>query len=77
MVKYLKVDDPEILDRTYQHYTEITERKPYPNVEGVRYAVEEVAKRVPAARGKQPQDFINLRFLSELDKEGFFKELSK
>ena len=77
MVKYLKVVDPEILDRTYQHYTEITERKPYPNMEGVRYAVEEVAKRVPAARGKQPEDFINLRFLNELDKEGFFKELSK
>ena len=77
MVKYLKITDPEILDRTYQHYTEITELKPYPNMEGVRYAVEEVAKRVPAAKGKKPEDFINLSLLNELDKEGFFKELSK
>ena len=77
LVKYLKVTDTEILERTYQHYMEITERKPYPNMEGVRYAVDEVAKRIATAKGKKPEDFINLRFLNELEREGFFNELSK
>jgi len=39
--------------------------------------LEEVAKRLPAARDKKPEDFINMRFLNELEKEGFFKELYK
>src|SRR5713226_403398 len=77
MAKYLKITDPKILQRTYQHYTESTERKPYPNMEGVRYAVEEVAKRIPTAKGKKAEEFVNLRFLDELEKEGFFKELPK
>jgi hypothetical protein len=45
--------------------------------DGVRYGIEEVAKRIPTAKGKKPEDFVNLKFLHELEKEGFFKELSK
>ena len=37
--------------------------------------MEEVAKRSPAAKGKKPEEFVNLRFLQELEKEGFYKEL--
>jgi hypothetical protein len=32
-----------------------------------------VAQRVPGVKSKKPEDFINTRFLKELDKEGFFK----
>jgi hypothetical protein len=46
-----------------------------PNVQGFRYGLEEVAKRLPGAKDKKPEDFINMRFLNELEKEGFFKEL--
>jgi NitT/TauT family transport system substrate-binding protein len=77
MAKYLKISDPEILERTYQHFTESTDRKAYPDMDGVRYGIEEVAKRIPTAKGKKPEDFVNLKFLYELEKEGFFKELSK
>ena len=43
----------------------------------MRNAIEEVAQRVGAARNKKPEDFVNLRFLNELEKEGFFKQLHK
>jgi hypothetical protein len=32
---------------------------------------------VPAAKPKKPEDFIDARFLKELEKEGFFKQLQK
>ena len=39
--------------------------------------MEEVAQRVPAVKSKKPEDFVNTRFLKELEKEGFFKQLYK
>ncbi len=77
LAKHLKITDPEILEATYASYALTTDRRAFPNVEGFRYGLEEVAKRLPAAKDKKPEDFINMRFLNELEKEGFFKELYK
>ena len=77
MAKYLKIRDAEILESTYQSYLQATDRKLYPNIEGMRIALEEVAKRVPAAKNKKPEEFVNTRFLDELDKEGFLKQVYK
>ena len=46
-------------------------------MEGIRNAMDEVAQRVPAVKSKKPEDFVNLRFLKELEKDGFFKEITK
>lgn len=73
--KYVKIKNPEFLLATYQDYVQITDPKVYPNLDGIRVALEEVAKRSPAAKGKRPEEFVNLRFLQELEKEGFYKEL--
>jgi NitT/TauT family transport system substrate-binding protein len=77
MAKYLRITDPEILDATYASYAQTTDRRAYPNMQGFRYAVEELARRVPSAKDKKAEDFVNMRFLNELEKEGFFKELYK
>ena len=73
--KYIKIKNPEFLSATYQDYVQITDPKVYPNLDGVRVALEEVAKRSPAAKGRKPEEFVNLRFLQELEKEGFYREL--
>ena len=65
------------MDATYASYAQITDRRAFPNMQGFSYGLEEVAKRLPAAKDKKPEDFINMRFLNELEKEGFFKELYK
>jgi NitT/TauT family transport system substrate-binding protein len=77
MSKYLNMTDPEILDATYQTYLQTTDRKTWPDLAGMRLAVEEVAKRVPSVKGKGAEEFINTRFLDELQKEGFFEELNR
>ncbi len=73
--KYVNIKNPEFLAATYQDYVHITDPKAYPNMEGIRFALEEVAKRLPAAKGRKPEEFVNLRFLQELEREGFLKEL--
>lgn len=77
ITKYLKTSDPEILEATYQSFMQVTDYSANPNLDGMRNAIEEVGQRVPAAKTKKPEDFLDMRFLKELDKEGFFKRLEK
>ena len=77
ITKYLKTADPEILEATYQSFMQVTDYSANPNMEGVRNAIDEVAQRLPAAKSKKPEDFVDLRFLKELEKEGFFKQLQR
>jgi NitT/TauT family transport system substrate-binding protein len=72
MIKYLKTTDPEILEATYQSFVQVTNENCAPNMEGIVNAIDEVAQRVPAVKSKKPEEFVNTRFLAELEKEGFF-----
>ena len=74
ITKYLKTTDPEILEATYQSFVQVTDPSCYPNMEGMRNAMDEVAARVPAIKNKKPEDFVNTYVLRDLEKEGFFKQ---
>jgi ABC-type nitrate/sulfonate/bicarbonate transport system substrate-binding protein len=77
IVKYLKTTDPEILEATYQSFVQVTDKSCYPNMEGIRNAIDEVAQRVPAVKNKKAEDFVNTRFLNEIERDGFSKPISK
>ena len=77
ITKYLKTADPEILEATYQSFMQVTDYSVNPNIEGVRNAIDEVAQRVPAVKTKKPEEFIDTRFLKELETEGFFRLLQR
>ena len=77
ITKYLKTTDPEILEATYQSFIQATDQSAYPNMEGMRNAMDEVAVRVPGIKNKKPEDFVNTHVLRELDKEGFFKRITR
>jgi ABC-type nitrate/sulfonate/bicarbonate transport system substrate-binding protein len=77
ITKYLKTSDPEILEATHKSFLQVTDYSANPNLEGIRNAIEEVAARVPAAKGKKPEEFVDTRFLKEIEKEGFFKQFQK
>jgi NitT/TauT family transport system substrate-binding protein len=77
ITKYLKTADPEILEATYQSFLQVTDYSAHPNLEGLRNAIDEVATRVPAAKNKLPEDYIDTKFLKELEKEGFFKQFQR
>ena len=77
ITKYLKTTDPEIVEATYHSYLQVTDYSGYPNLEGVRNAMDEVVLRVPSVKNRKPEDFVNTRFLKELEKEGFLNHFRK
>jgi hypothetical protein len=61
----------------YRSALRVTGYSGMPNIEGNRNATEEVAARMPAVKTKEPEDFVETKFLKEIDKEGFFKQFQK
>ena len=52
-------------------------RVPYPTAAGVRTILEDLASKNPKARSAKPEDFIEPRFVRELEDSGFFRRLDE
>ncbi len=76
MAKYTKIQDIDVLRRAYDLYTQkVLERTPSINMVGLQNALEDLAKTVPAAKNAKPEQFVDTRFLDNLEKSGLMKEL--
>ncbi len=69
---HLKVKDADIQEDTFNQFRQYLEYPPYVSRKGM----EAVIADVPEAKAAKPDDFIEMRFVAELEKEGFFKKLS-
>ena len=72
--KYLKVADPEIQEDTYNQFREYLAYPPYVSRKGMEAVLADIAEQNPAAKTAKPEDFMDMRFVAELEKEGFFKK---
>ena len=52
-------------------------KKPYPTLKGVQNLLDLLAPQLPQAKKAKPEQFVDLSFLQELEKEGFFDEMAK
>lgn len=76
IAKYTKVEDPFLLQKAYDLYLgKVLEKAPYINRVGMQNALDDLAKTVPAAKSARIEQFIDLRFLENLEKGGLLKEL--
>ena len=75
--KYMRFRDDRDTDEACQIMRDVTPRKPYPTVEGIKTVLDELALKVPAARTAQPREFMDTRFIEELDRSGFIDGLYK
>ena len=73
--KYMRFKDDRDTDEAYQIMRDITPRKPYPTVDGMKTVLDELAVKVPAAKTAQPREFMDTRFIEELDRSGFIDGL--
>jgi NitT/TauT family transport system substrate-binding protein len=74
--KYLRVKEPDIQEDTYNQFREYLETIPYVSRKGMEAVLADVAVNDPAAKGAKPDEFMDMRFMAELEKEGFFKKAS-
>lgn len=73
MQKYLRVKEQDILDDAYNQFREYLEYPPYVTRKAMENVIADVAVNDAAAKNSKPEDFMDMRFVAELDKQGFFK----
>ena len=75
--RYMRTNDPDVLESSYHAYITTTPRKPYPTLKGLQFLLDRLAPQMPQAKTAKPEQFVDMSFLQELEKEGFFNELAK
>ncbi len=74
--KYTKVDDQAALEETYKIFAlKYLPSAPYPTEESVRTILDLVSSSQPRAKGANLKEFIDPRFVKELEESGFIKSL--
>jgi ABC-type nitrate/sulfonate/bicarbonate transport system substrate-binding protein len=69
----LRTDDPETLEFAAVRSARVLERRPFPTPAGIQMVLEELSSKEPKAKSGKFEDFVDLRALRELDREGAFK----
>jgi NitT/TauT family transport system substrate-binding protein len=75
--KYMRTNDPTVLEDSYNGYIKSIPKKPYPTMKGIQFMLDVLAPTLPQAKNFKPEQFVDLSFLQELEKEGFFTEMAK
>jgi NitT/TauT family transport system substrate-binding protein len=75
--KYMRTDNPAVLEDSYQGYIKTIPKRPYPTLKGIQFMLDMLAPQLPHAKNAKPEQFVDLSFLQELEKEGFFTEMAK
>jgi ABC-type nitrate/sulfonate/bicarbonate transport system substrate-binding protein len=67
--KYLRVDDNESIDATYDFFSRRTDALPRTNLEGLKNILKEMGQTQ-----RNPTDFVDMSLLDEIEKEGFMQK---
>jgi NitT/TauT family transport system substrate-binding protein len=70
----LKVKEVDIQEDTYNQFREYLQFPPYVSRKGMEAVMADVGETNPAAKSAKPEDFMDMRFVTALEKEGFFKK---
>jgi LysM repeat protein len=78
LTKYLKTKDTDALNEIYDEVGRaLVPRKPYPTLKGIDVILQELRGTEPKAQTAQPEQFVDLTFVKELDTYGFIDHLYK
>jgi NitT/TauT family transport system substrate-binding protein len=78
LAKYMGgIKDRDILETTYDRAVadHIMPRKQYPTLPGIKMILDSLAVKDPRAAKAKPEDFVDMRFIKELDESGFIDRL--
>lgn len=77
IAKYVKTNDVDALEDSYQFFSRLVPIKPYPSLEAIKEALAELGAKDSKARAARPEDFADMSFITELDHSGFIDGLYK
>jgi ABC-type nitrate/sulfonate/bicarbonate transport system substrate-binding protein len=73
--RYIRLQHDREQEEALQVLRSFLPRKPYPTLEGFKAVFAELSDQIPAAKTADPKDFIDTKFLEELDRSGFIDGL--
>src|SRR5215831_8882255 len=71
LAHWMRLDDREALEETYDYLLKILPKKPYASHKGIQAELDAISPRNPRAKQYKPQDFTDMSFLREIDQSGF------
>lgn len=78
LATYTRTEDPEILEQTYRIFAvKYLSRAPYPSEQAVKLRLAELEAQDQKQRSLNPNDFVDPRWIKELDDSGFIARLYK
>jgi NitT/TauT family transport system substrate-binding protein len=75
IARWTKQDDASILERAYTHVASSTRRIPYVEPASIQTVLDQLAPQVEAARTAKADEFIDNRYLRELEDSGFLRQV--
>ncbi len=74
--KYLKVEDPKLLDSMHKNYLlGSIPARPFPKEEAIQNDIEDLSQTYAHLKGRKAAEFLDTSLLKSLEEEGFFKKL--
>jgi len=78
IAKYLRLEpekNKDQIEETYRYYSKTFPTKPYATADGLEFTAQILKKNRPEAKDIQAKDWLNNRFVAELEKEGFLAKV--
>jgi NitT/TauT family transport system substrate-binding protein len=73
--KYSRLDDRKAQEETWEWHTKYIPNAPYPPIDGYQLILQDMAEKNPKAAQANAKDYVDLRFVKELEDSGFIKSL--
>lgn len=75
MSKYSRVEDRKVVEEAWTWLMRHMPEAPYPPLEGYQAILQDLAPTNPKAAQAHAKDFVDMRFVKELEDSGFIKKL--
>ena len=75
LAKYLKLNDRDVLEKSYEIYRPVYKKVPYGDKRAVTFALEQMSSDIPNSVKLNAADFIDNTIIAELEKSGFIDHL--
>ena len=77
VAKYMRVpkDDPALVQSQATLGKHLNQNLA-PSPEGIKFVLDFLAEKQSSLKGRNPNDFVDTRFIRKLEEEGFFKKFS-
>ena len=77
IAKYVKTNDNDALEDSYQFFSRLVPQKPYPSLDAVKEALAELGEKDAKARAGRAEEFVDISLIKEFDDSGFIDGLYK